>query len=56
MLRPESPSTNHSQGEEQENQEKDWVHLSLELHPEDTIIISSETSVGTVGEWCIGSN
>ena len=53
MQRPESPSTNLSLGEEQESQEKDWVHLSLELHPEDTIVITSSASEGTVGDTTV---
>ena len=52
MLRPETPLSNHLQGEEQESHDKDWVHLSLELHPGDTTYTRAESEVeeGTVGE------
>ena len=53
MQRPELPATNLSLEDGQEGLEKDWVHLSLELNPEDTIVITSSASEGTVGDTTV---
>ena len=50
MQRPESPSTDLPQDDGQKSHEKEWVHVSMELHPEDTIVITSSASEETVGD------
>ena len=52
MLRPDTPLSNHSQCEEQESPDQDWVHLSLALQPVDTMDTQAESEAGegTVGE------
>ena len=52
MLRPDTPLSNHSQCEEQESPDQDWVHLSSVQQPVNPMVMQAErgTGEGTVGE------
>ena len=52
MLRPDTPLSDHSQCEEQESPDQDWVQLSSVQQPVGTMVTQSEsgTGEGTVGE------
>ena len=54
MQRPESPSTDLVQDDGQKSHNRDsWVHVSMELHPDDTVMITSSASERTVGDTTV---
>ena len=52
MLRTDTPMSNYSQCEEEENPDQDWVHLPPMQQPENPTVMQAEsvTVEGTVGE------